>query len=115
MKGRNACDFSQNVRMLPTTVLADWTANQRAYVLLVAWFIMHEMCHAIGSLLSAAGLLPTDATPTKATGFLKNGHPMTEFVSSRDGLLCGERGWYMEDKLGGQLRFQVRTFSDVYK
>ncbi|KAJ3057298.1 hypothetical protein HK097_009251 [Rhizophlyctis rosea] len=34
----------EDVRLLPITEPSVWTAAQRAYVLLVAWFIMHEVC-----------------------------------------------------------------------
>lgn len=79
--------------------------------MLLAWHYMHELSHALATLLAEANDIPDRLSPQKAMGFRQPGldlPPEPYFDVKRDntgtGVFLGERGWYLEDKLGGHLQ-----------
>jgi len=75
--------------------------------MILAWHIMHELAHAFGSVLANAEVIPYHRTPQKFSAF-QGSHMSTYTVKSMlpDGLFqfYGERGWWIEDKMGGHMR-----------
>lgn len=91
---------------LPTGGEQTWTPLDKRRIMFLAWHIMHELAHAIGSVLANAEVIPYHRTPKKFTAF----EAELEFYKSKcmlpNGLMkfYGERGWWIEDKMGGHMR-----------
>ena len=97
--------------MLPKGVESTWTEVDQKYIMLLAWHYMHELSHALATLLAEAGDIPDRLSPQKAAGFVAPGkkvasEPYATVKSDNEGVITflGERGWFLEDKLGGHLQ-----------
>ena len=77
--------------------------------MLLAWHMMHELSHCLATVLWKRGLIKTHITPEHCVGFQWNGkaaaiyNPLIMRSECDREEAWGERGWYMEDKLGGHL------------
>jgi hypothetical protein len=77
--------------------------------MLLAWHMMHELSNSVATVLSKQGLIKTHVTPNHCFGFQWQGKTSSTYKTDRapkpgdDLETWGERGWYMEDKLGGHL------------
>ncbi|KAJ3007151.1 hypothetical protein HKX48_009286 [Thoreauomyces humboldtii] len=58
----------QDVEDLPVSGEKSWQPNDRRKIFHLSWFLMHELCHCLGSVLLDAGIINDDTTPTEATG-----------------------------------------------
>ena len=110
-------DNDQYVDKLPRGDRGSWTRVDKRYVMLVSWQLMHELAHAFGSLLASEHVIKDGITPTKATGFLLPNGDFSDLLYSDQieiGTLkrtTGERGWYLEDKLGGHLHWPKEVYA----
>ncbi|KAJ3036909.1 hypothetical protein HDV00_002202 [Rhizophlyctis rosea] len=111
MEAGNIVLTEQEVEGLPTTPISQWTAAEKAQAVFLLWVVVHELSHAIASILKADGHIVTTAEfQVKATGFMDGEDVLAEFQGvTKKGRVRGERGWYMEDKLGGQLKIHETT------
>lgn len=86
-----------------------WTALDERKIMLLAWHMMHELSNSIATVLSKEGLIKTHVPPQHCFGFQWEGKLVPMYTTERRGSqdvvtsFWGERGWYMEDKLGGHL------------
>ena len=77
----------------------------------MAWFLLHELSHAVGSALASWKKIATPGTPKRATGFMKDGNINVKYVAwDESGDITGERGWWVEDKLGGKVSLYVSIY-----
>ena len=97
--------------MLPKGVESTWTEIDQKYIMLLAWHYMHELSHALATLLAEANDIPDRLSPRKAMGFRQPGtevapEPYSTVTYDVHAVFTflGERGWYLEDKLGGHLQ-----------
>jgi hypothetical protein len=86
-----------------------WTALDERKIMLLAWHMMHELSNSVATVLSKQGLIKTHVPPQDCFGFMWEGETSSTYTTDRapkpdrDRQRWGERGWYMEDKLGGHL------------
>ena len=80
-------------------------------IMLAAWHYMHELAHALATLLAEAEVISDRLSHARAMGFRAPGakialEPYATVKSDIDGAVTfvGERGWFLEDKLGGHLQ-----------
>ncbi|KAI8818163.1 uncharacterized protein EV422DRAFT_192846 [Fimicolochytrium jonesii] len=101
-----------DVKVLPTTAIHQWTHEERAFVMLLVWFLVHEMAHALVSVLERDGKITSSSTPSTATGFVHEERVLRQYQgTSPEGYVTGERGWFLEDRLGGHLKLLEKTFA----
>ncbi|KAF9450879.1 hypothetical protein P691DRAFT_773542 [Macrolepiota fuliginosa MF-IS2] len=95
------------VLKLPCGEFDTWSPTSRRRVVHTSWILLHEMSHCLGTMLYSCGRIPREHTPPKAIGFRRGSDklPLAAYVEVRDGKFYGEKGFYLEDKLGGILGF----------
>ena len=95
---------------LPTGDENTWTPLDRRRIMLLAWHMMHELSHAIASVFAKMNMISQNRTPEQFEGF--QGAPGrrydSEVIIDEKGSTekYGERGWWIEDKMGGHLRMK---------
>jgi len=95
---------------LPKGTAARWSVPEQARVVLVAWFLIHELSHAAASFLAHQRKIVAPGTPKKATAFAEKGNINVKYVAwDEQGNITGERGWWMQDKLGGKVSLYVSS------
>lgn len=98
---------------LPKGTASQWSIAEQSRVVLLAWFLIHELSHAVGSVLAYQKKIVAPGTPKKATAFAENGNINVKYVAwDEEGNITGERGWWMEDKLGGKVSLYVSCLFD---
>ena len=87
--------------------------------MVLAWHMMHELTNCSATVFYKEGLIKTYVPPRHCFGFQHNGDSCAtyrgEHAVSAMGLkvVWGERGWFMEDKLGGHLCMIDDVYSRV--
>ncbi|KAJ3055645.1 hypothetical protein HK097_009844 [Rhizophlyctis rosea] len=104
MVGNVFVNFDDVHYFLPKGAAALWSIAEQSRIVLVAWFLIHDLSHAVGSVLAYQKKIVAPGTPKKATAFAENGNINVKYVAwDEHGNMTGERGWWMEDKLGGKV------------
>jgi hypothetical protein len=92
----------REVDILPTNGSHNhWDSSEKLQIIYLIWYLVHEMSHAIGTILHTNGVIKTRQTPMAYSAY-----NLTRYTSGfigEDGLeyACGERGFYMESHIGG--------------
>ncbi|RKO94237.1 hypothetical protein BDK51DRAFT_26343 [Blyttiomyces helicus] len=90
---------------LPRTPASAWTPADLRAIFTIAWWMTHELCHAVGSSLYAAHAIKDHLTPRNIIPFTRVSYAKTTMAPDGDIMvLGGERGYWIEEKLGGVLR-----------
>ncbi|RKO90067.1 hypothetical protein BDK51DRAFT_46795, partial [Blyttiomyces helicus] len=91
--------------LLPRSPPTSWTAVDKRGIFVISFWMLHEMCHAIASSLFVAGAIKDHLTPTSIVPFNIIDYAKVEMLPSGfKKVLAGERGYYVEEKLGGLVR-----------
>lgn len=71
--------------------------------------IMHDMTNAIGAFLFTRHMLGHENTPVSAAAFpLQEGRILNaDYLTQEGKALWGERGWWVEYRLGGSILIDV--------
>jgi len=96
-------------KYLPSSEKNTWTQQDRRYVLLTAWTIIHEASHCLATMLAEEGTILTNKTPIHSTAWGNTRRwgkeEMNEYGNLQ--LVGGERGYYVESILGGIMQCLV--------
>lgn len=102
------CGIKDVQYFLPRGLPNAWTMPEQQRVVLIAWYLIHDLSHAVGSSLANENEVTNARTPPHATGFLKHGISNIKYVAwDEAGYIYGDRGWFVEDRLGGKVSLYV--------
>jgi hypothetical protein len=103
----------KEVELLPTSRnQTEWNNTLKQQIIFTTWYLVHEMSHAIATILAADHVIADRSTPSNCCAY-----GLAEYVdiflgSDNKEYLSGERGFYMESQLGGIMKAKKVSETD---
>ena len=95
----------REIDLLPKTGSHEiWNSSQKLQVIYTTWYLVHEMSHAIGTILHTEGIIKTHEAPVRCSAYMLTRYTRNFTGENGQFYTSGERGYYMETFLGGILQ-----------